>query len=52
MFLNLFFKILMHQSSAHFGGRFRLKGTSRQTFNIIVSTKCVFKIPKHVAMSS
>jgi hypothetical protein len=41
-----FFKILMYQSSAHFSGSFRMKGKSRKTFDIILSTKSgVFKIP-------
>ena len=32
----------MHQSSADFGGSFRLKRKSRKTSDIIASTKCVF----------
>jgi len=32
----------MYQSSADFGGSFRLKRKSRKTFDFIVSTKYVF----------
>jgi hypothetical protein len=40
-FINLFFKILMYLSSVDFSGWFRLKGKSRNTFDIIISTKSV-----------
>jgi hypothetical protein len=42
LFFNLFFKILTCYSPADFRGWFQLKGESRKTFNIIVSTKSVF----------
>ena len=41
-FISLFFEILMYWSSGDFSGRFRLEGESRNTFQIIVSTKCFF----------
>jgi hypothetical protein len=41
-FINLFFKILMYRSSAHFSGSFRLKGKSGKIFDTIVSTKSMF----------
>jgi hypothetical protein len=41
-FINLFFKILMYWSSAYFSGWFRLKGKSRKTFDIIISTNSCY----------
>ena len=41
-FISLFFKILMCRSSAEFWGWFLLKGNSRNTFDIFVSTKVLF----------
>jgi hypothetical protein len=42
--INLVFKILMYLSSADFCGWFLLKGKSRKTFEIIISTKWAFQI--------
>jgi len=43
-FLILFFKIPFYRSSADFSGWFLLKGKSRKTFDIIVSTQLFFLI--------
>jgi hypothetical protein len=40
-FMNLFFRILMHQSSSDFSGQFQMKAKSCKTSDIIISTKFV-----------